>query len=502
MSELREINIKSIDPSPFQTRDFSRPQEIDDLAASIKAVGVLEPVLVRKKGRRYELVAGERRLRASSVAGLKKIPSVLRELNDEEAMEATVTENLQRRDLHPLEEAEAIATLIEKGGWTQEEVASTLGRSLSFVARRARITKLAGCWIEAAADPKLEVRDWSARHFEVLATIEIEDQEQLFKDLSRYGGLKVNGRRDPHSSIDLERRVDDVVRKLHSALWKLDDEGLAGAPACSACPMRASANPGLFDDVAGNGDVPKNDRCLSGACWNRKLEAFIDRRKSEIKEEHGNAPILLSNGWSPENGIQADYNFEISKKPKKDHVPALYVSRGKIGHTVFVKRRSSGTPTETKGPKTMKEKREGLKRRRYKRAQEKIHEALVACELCPDVIHLVALAAYIGTKHRSESWSGSGAWWIDEADPQRWVSVRDPWKEMAKGDVDADVMILWKTQILPVLLRRTTYQPHGDIEAMYAELERIGALVDVDAAALLKEAIAEIPEPKSWKRAS
>lgn len=136
------IPIEKIKTGNFQPRFMIDQDELKELMASIKEVGVLQPVLVRPKDDYYELIAGERRLRASVMAGLNQIPVVIRDLSDNEAAEIALIENLQRKSLHFFEEAEGYARLIKEFNMTQVEVAKRMGISQSAVANKLRLLKL------------------------------------------------------------------------------------------------------------------------------------------------------------------------------------------------------------------------------------------------------------------------------------------------------------------------------------------------------------------------
>lgn len=140
--EVREIPLGEIDPSPYQARGRMDAGKMEELVASVKEHGVLQPVLVRQRGERYELVAGERRWRAAREAGLEKIPALVRNLDDRQSLEIGLVENLQREDLNPLEEARAYRRMMEELGYTQEEVARRVGRSRAAVANALRLLTL------------------------------------------------------------------------------------------------------------------------------------------------------------------------------------------------------------------------------------------------------------------------------------------------------------------------------------------------------------------------
>jgi ParB family chromosome partitioning protein len=140
--DANEIPIDLIDPSSLQPRFVFDDGKLDELARSITANGVVQPLLVRRKGSRYELIAGERRWRAAQRAGLSKIPAVVRNVTDDKVLELALIENIQREDLNPIEEARAYKKLIETLGLTQETVAERVGRDRSYVTNYLRLLKL------------------------------------------------------------------------------------------------------------------------------------------------------------------------------------------------------------------------------------------------------------------------------------------------------------------------------------------------------------------------
>lgn len=137
-----EIDIDRISPNPNQPRLLFDEERLEELAASIRENGVLQPVLVRPFGRNFQLIAGERRLSAAQRAGLLKIPAVVREVPDERLLELALVENIQREQLNPIEEAQAYQHLMEETGQTQEQMAERLGKDRSTLANAIRLLKL------------------------------------------------------------------------------------------------------------------------------------------------------------------------------------------------------------------------------------------------------------------------------------------------------------------------------------------------------------------------
>ncbi len=140
--QVSDILISDIDPNPQQPRRDFNEQALQELADSIKELGVLQPILVQQNKGRYQIIAGERRFRAARLAGHQRIPCIVRDFSDEEKMEAALIENLQREDLNPMEEAQAVRALMDKCGYTQEKAAQRLGRSRPAVANLLRLLTL------------------------------------------------------------------------------------------------------------------------------------------------------------------------------------------------------------------------------------------------------------------------------------------------------------------------------------------------------------------------
>ncbi|WML58278.1 ParB/RepB/Spo0J family partition protein [Neobacillus sp. PS2-9] len=139
---IQEIKLKELRPNPYQPRKTFHQEAIDELRDSIIEHGILQPLVVRKSIRGYEIVVGERRFRAAREAKLETVPAVVRELSEQQMMELAVLENLQREDLNPIEEGQAYQTLMEKLKLTQEEVAKRLGKSRPHIANHIRLLSL------------------------------------------------------------------------------------------------------------------------------------------------------------------------------------------------------------------------------------------------------------------------------------------------------------------------------------------------------------------------
>lgn len=152
LEQVEQILIIDIKPNPFQPRKIFDEEALKELSESIKEHGVLQPIILRKKGSKFEIVVGERRYRASQLANLEAIPAVIRELNDQQMMELAILENLQREDLTAIEEAEAYQNLLEHLNLTQEQLAFRLGKSRPHIANHIRLLSLPQVVRDAISD--------------------------------------------------------------------------------------------------------------------------------------------------------------------------------------------------------------------------------------------------------------------------------------------------------------------------------------------------------------
>jgi len=183
--ELVYIELEKIQPSPSQPREDFDPKALKELADSIKSQGILQPLLVRKlpDDDSYQLIAGERRFRAAKLAGLKKVPALIKEVDEQQALALSLIENLQRKDLNPIEEAKAYRKLIEDFKLTQEELAELLGKDRSTIANTMRLLKL-----PREIQAEIEKGRLSAGHARALLSLDSSAKiKMLFQKIIRQG---------------------------------------------------------------------------------------------------------------------------------------------------------------------------------------------------------------------------------------------------------------------------------------------------------------------------
>jgi ParB family transcriptional regulator, chromosome partitioning protein len=171
------IAVDQLGPTPLQPRTVFRDEHLDELVASIKEHGIIQPLIVRKRGEQFEIIAGERRWRAAQKAGLLEVPVIAREASDQDVLELALIENLQREDLNPIEEARAFARLAREFNLRQEDIAQKVGKSRASVANSMRLLDL-----------HEQVQSWltqdriSVGHAKVLLSLKSQDEQALLAD--------------------------------------------------------------------------------------------------------------------------------------------------------------------------------------------------------------------------------------------------------------------------------------------------------------------------------
>lgn len=179
---LRVLGIDELKPGKYQPRSHMSEKALAELAASIKAQGVMQPILVRSVDGRFEIVAGERRWRAARMAGLTTVPVLVKEIADQQALAAALIENIQREDLNPLEEAVGIERLIKEFGLTHQAIAQTLGRSRTAVTNLLRLLELAPPVRELLADGRIDMG-----HARALLALPLAGQLELAREAAHKG---------------------------------------------------------------------------------------------------------------------------------------------------------------------------------------------------------------------------------------------------------------------------------------------------------------------------
>ncbi len=516
---VQMLPVDKLVPTPDNRRKAISDASVRSLAQSIKKDGLLQPLVVRvhpTRPDRWEIRAGERRWRAAKLAGVATVPVVVRKLDNEAALAVTIVENLQRVDLHPLEEAETIQQAIERE-YDLKAVAAKVGKSVQYIARRASLVRLAPVWKAEIRKPNSEASRLSAAHLELIARLPEPTQLALAED--RF--FQVFSRGFP-TVDELRKIIDGGLHSLGAMPWNIDDETLdPKAGSCTNCDKRSSKQPTLFPD-AENGKASKNDRCLDPQCFDGKHVAHIRRCECKLRAEHPTLRLVqLGVGTlSPEvqdafgEGVQRVYDPKLAKAGDKRAIPVMQVDGPKAGKLIYLDAGEDMNPTHNgrKGrprdengmavPMTLAERRERFQKRRDAHTVKQVETFLR--DLTPEkareivapwsqrrasrakgtqVFDAVSVLAIFGTAHRADLFDSGDAW-----------KAYDALRESEAGEQAAAALLA----IAPVWVRRLDMQTNERASAQAEDARRMCEILGVDFEALQEEARKTIPEPKSW----
>jgi len=478
--QVLHLALEKIIPHPDNRRvgGFD-PVKLEQLAASIRDVGVQQPIIVRRhlKNGSYELVAGERRCRAAKLAGLTEIPAIVRELDDLQVLKVQTIENLQREDVHPLDEADGFARLIEKAGYEVDQVAQELGKSASYVYQRLKLKELIPAARELFVDAEI-----TAGHAILIARLEPEQQKACITD-----GLRHWENEDVPSVRHLDGWIrNNVLMDLSKVSWKHDDaELLPAAGSCQACPKRTGFQPQLFADVC----TGKKDFCTDRKCFAAKGQAMVERRRIELAE----VPHLevRSQGYSrgiddqadAKKGILGPYDWDECKMKEKGAQRVLIAAGDNPGRLTWGKKRVrqsySGyklTPEEKSRQEKEKWERK-IKEQAHKRVWSEVKSVIISREDLG-----AEMFCFFAMKYCSQ-------WGAQQA-----VDEEYGWKSQKKRDQAIrlmDLSGLVKLLLIASIAGEKAYNGYGYERQTLAELaEYLG----IDVKAVEKQARAEIVE--------
>jgi ParB family chromosome partitioning protein len=367
------LALDKIVPSKTNPRKTFDDASLKELAASITNVGLIEPVIVRPTngGSKFELVVGERRWKAAKLAGLKEVPAVVRTLDDFQAREIQIIENLQRKDVHPLEEGLGYKALLalkqvgdsKKGAtespiYTMDSIAQRVGKSTSYVYQRLKLADLSEAW----QTEFFEHGDrFSAGHAILVARLTDEQQATLKKAWKAdYNGVY------PSVRALAAHIYERLMRKLDAGAFKKDDATLTSPqalelhpnatpapdpltktnkvfgtlPACTACQFNTAVNRVAYPDTD-----PKVPTCAHAPCYDAKIEINLLRKQVELRKTSPNAvTVARSSGYGLDSaakrklgGVITAEKFTEVKPNAKGAVPALVVEGADRGRVIHIK---------------------------------------------------------------------------------------------------------------------------------------------------------------------
>lgn len=302
--EVLRIPLGKLKEAAYNPRQHFNEKELADLVESVKSKGVINPILARPVNGHFEIIAGARRFRASKAAGLKDAPVLVRALNDQEALEVAVIDNLQRVDVHPLDEAGGYKALLGQPGYDVAAIAAKVGKSESFIYQRLKLAELITPVKKAFWDEEI-----TFAHAIQIARLQEKDQEAALEECfseARFSGKRLK-RQEILSTRELATWIhDNITLNLSGAPWKKDDAQLVPkAGACNVCPKRTGNCPQLFPEIS-NKDV-----CTDRECFNQKAEAFVAKRIAE-QEEKGKTIVRITDQWQTrKEGVLGDNGYRV-----------------------------------------------------------------------------------------------------------------------------------------------------------------------------------------------
>src|ERR1700739_3585627 len=398
VSSIQDIPLAKIRESRTNPRRIFDQSKLTELAENIRQHGVLQPVLVRPlpegEAGTYELVAGARRFRASKIAKRESIPATVRELTDAQALELQVIENVQRVDVHPLDEAQGYAALIQlqPNTYTVESIASRVGRSPAYVSGRLRLIQLIPEAKQAFYEDKLAV----AHAFEV-ARLQPNDQPRALQECfphHRNAGAIFKDKRA--EAVTVRELRGWIAREIHLDLTNApfdpqDEKLLPSAGACSRCPKQTGSNPLLFPEIPRRASI-----CTDRECYRAKVETLVQIQVKPL-EEKGEKPLRVSQApaWQA-NGHAKDALFEgqywrVKAKGECPNTKAAVLIDGKGAGSIFYLCRTEKCEVPNRRPRyqptpqeLVQRKKEALAERVEKLSRVRVLEAIR--KKLPDVL--------------------------------------------------------------------------------------------------------------------
>lgn len=296
MQSVKLVNIKVSQHNARRTFDEAKMKE---LTASVKEKGILNPILIRPSNGKYELVCGERRMRAAAQAGLTEIPAMIRQLTDQQALECMVIENLQREDVHPLEESEGYETLMKKHGYKDvKDIAAKVGKSPTYIYGRLKLCELI---------PENRKYFYDGKFSPSVALLVARVPKGLQLEAGKY---IVKGGQWGHEPMNYKKAKEyieeDLMVQLKEAQFDPKEKGLAGKCSCAECQKRTGNDQLLFSDVQGK------DICTDPGCFKEKKQAYTQRTIEKLKKS-GKEVI-------PQEEAKRLFRYENDESPEQKYV--------------------------------------------------------------------------------------------------------------------------------------------------------------------------------------
>lgn len=521
---VQEIPLSKISESKTNPRRQFDETKLAELADNIRQYGVLQAILVRPTGTAgsFEVVAGTRRYRASKLAGRDTIPATVRELTDTQCLELQLIENLQRSDVHELDEAQGYAALtqLQPENYTVETMATKVGRSEAYVYARLRLLHLIPEARQAFYEAKLTV----AHAFE-MARLQPNDQQRALRECfpqHRSAAAILKDRKAEAVTVrELRQWIErEIHLDLTNAPFDPQDEALLpSAGACARCPKRTGNNPLLFPEVR------RKSICTDRECYRAKVEAFVQIRVKPL-EEKGEKPLRVSqapswcaNGHAKDVLVEGQFLRTKSKSECPNTRPAVLVD-GKGAGTVFHVCRDEKCPVHshvTRYEPTPQERAQRAKERLAERIEKQSRFRILDAvrKKLPDAlpradVEMIAVDYFRRLGHDNHRRLCRVYGWQEKKSKTSWGGKTVDYEKIAKAAVESMTIADLHRFLVACALVSDLYCPGYNprqVLATDSNLARAASRYKVDSAKIttairagLTEAKAKLPTPGTGKK--
>lgn len=501
-------------------REYKR-SALPELVASIREHGLLQPLVVTPDGDNYTILAGHRRHAAAASLGMREVPCVVLEADEQDSLAVLLGENASHRPVDPLREAAGVAKLVQ--GFAEEKhpydrASAVLGKSASWVRGRMRLTALSDAWRKARADPANPVSEWPVGHLELVAALPAPVQDEVLEEWTAFV-------ESIPTVAELRASLARCTHDLSKVPWDREADGVVeGAPACSACPFRASAQGVLFADDA------KGDRCLNSPCFESKRRATVAAKITEAKAKYGDALRVETTygleGVPVPDGVRVHKEFDLVPRPKsKGGFPVFRLRSLEVTYMAEARAATAASsrddvPQKPAGPKSLAERRTELEKRRRIRAIEPLRGSLLGTKVdlgterhpevvtppepqVPELPGLIGLVLVYGTGLPV----GGEDRILGRPDAPALTAALALTRSTAAADLASARAGLW-ARVREPIARALRIVGSGKAELvgdLAAQAEAVAGLCGLDwRQQFLLPAIESIPEPRAWatRRAS
>lgn len=493
MGTLKTIKLSAIKVRKnFNARKEFDKAGLEELGQSIIKNGLIQPIVVTQDDKdSYYLVVGERRYRASKMAKIKELPCMVEELSDEQALKFMNIENLQRKDLSPLEEAEGIGKLLSLG-LSAEEVADQIGFPLSSIYSRNKLNFLIPKWKELLRIKGIYLKD-------ALSLSQQADsvQEYFFENIPSWASKHEGNKLVSVHSNYIEGATNGANQELANAPFDIEDNDLIqNAKACTSCTLRSSCNPGLFTFE----EDQEADRCLNILCFQEKITKHIDNAIDKVKEKHEEYFLVTTKYWTDSDGVLGTGQYNKVKKSDEGAISGVIVEGEGIGNIIYVTRNSS----HQTGPMTEEQKAERkkvIRQNKIKHLEKTLSVTAVADAFHNDLVtkgdafckvldFLISESLGFGQSREFIEYFTKRYNWTEEVDYQDHNGRRKAIKKNIEATPADDKLRL----LVDVLFKMKTVSEYDDSARMVAK-----SIAAIDSKELLKEATSTIDQPRKRK---